>query len=252
MGVIVKLVYQPIFQAWLSIKNVLKLLQLLKYLLKLSELLLDTDIHFIDLYLQVKCQGCDFEHVLILLLAIEFEVPEQFVLLGYLRMKLEVVEHLSEVVRQSFVVNLSRQWTPPEMEVALVLVGHFVPVYGSVGILHHSFHQLVVVPVHYLVLKQLVARHLGSRQAVVFVGCGRGGTIHRVELLHHLLVVHVSTACTLGVLVMGIVLLQDLSHRLVVQVNHLRVLGLRLLNDHLSAIHILVLAAHYQQVGLCC
>lgn len=77
------------------------------------------------------------EGVLILLIVESFKVLEEFIFSGHFVMVLEVVDNLTEVVRQSIEVDLARDGRPPEVEMRLLRVLHLGPKVGA-GLIHDT------------------------------------------------------------------------------------------------------------------
>ena len=76
-------------------------------------------------------------------------------------MMLEVVDHLTEIVRQALEVDRSGHGGPSEMEMRLLVVRHLGPEVRA-SLMHHSLDKLGVVAVENLILKHSSSLRLGQ------------------------------------------------------------------------------------------
>ena len=81
-------------------------------------------------------------------------------------MMLEMVDHLAEVMRQSFEVDRARYWRPSKVVMWLLVVGHLDPEIGAC-FLHDSFDQSGVIAAEDLILEESASLCLRQEVAVV-------------------------------------------------------------------------------------
>ena len=131
--------------------NFFKRLQLLLYTLFLS----------VCGNFEAEGQRYRVKRVLLLLIIITLKILEELVFGRYLMVVLEMIHHLSKIVTQAIKVDLSADRTPSEMEMRLRVVEHFSPEVRP-GLVHHSLHQLGVVPGQHLILEHATTLRLGQ------------------------------------------------------------------------------------------
>ena len=61
------------------------------------------------------------------MLQVLFYIFKQLVLSRQFYVTLEVIDHLGEVMTQSFVINAPRDWSPPKMIMILLFVSKIIP-----------------------------------------------------------------------------------------------------------------------------
>lgn len=88
----------------------------------------------------------------ILMVEIAPNIFEKLMLFRKFGMAFKMVGSLSEIVTQSFKIDIFASWCPSKVKMALLLVCHLVPYLSSfwASLLEHSLNKLRVVPWKYL------------------------------------------------------------------------------------------------------